>query len=359
MIEINFYLFLAICELIVIFLIIVIVQSIFLKKYRPYYMANTRPELFLRKYLQHLINLSRQHGNSLQKKAAEGDPSAVLNRQHMAARLNWLILERDFAFTSTPDSTYWEDINIRIKQMLKRWHEIEFIKEPPDLKAINLALDTPDLDSLDFDNADIDEAAKTQIASLKKKVLALSGFESMYREMETAYKTLETSYDELNALVNQLQLESDKVAILKGIVERKEANEKNLADMMEEMENSKTRLNQELEQLEDAYIALEKQVEDASGQTHALQNSDNVDAQEIVNILNQQEAVLNELRGSLENLNVKPEQKQQLVTQADSIEKNNKEINHSMQMLELERERLNEEVKQLQEMQEDKVEMEE
>lgn len=363
MFEINFYLFLAICELIIILLTTVIIQAIFLRKYRPYYMANTRPELFLRKYLQHLISLSRQYGNSLQKAASDGDPTAVLHRQHMAARLNWLIMERDFTTTTKPDNKYWQDISLRIKNMLKRWHEVEFIKEPPDIKTINLALDTPDLETLDFENADIDAAAKTQIASLKKQLIAISAYEPMYREMQSAYKTLEDSYNELNNLVNQLQLESDKVTILKGIVQRKEANENNLAAMMEEMEKSKERLNQELEQLEDAYFELEKQISNTQPRSEIqqrsdiLKNSNNIDAKEIVNILNQQEAVLNDLRSTLDKLNVQPEQKQKLTNQADSIEKNNREINHSMQMLELERERLTEEVKQLQDMQVDKVEI--
>jgi len=350
MITLNFYLFLAICEIALILLIIAIVQTKFLIKYRPYYLANTTPEILLRKYIQFLIKVSRKYGNSLQKAAADGDTSANKYRQNMAARINWLILERDFAISvKSFNERYWEDLNQRIKNMLKRWEEVEFIKAPPDIEKITLTVDNSGLDEIDFENADIDQMVKDQIQTLTKQVEASSKYESMFKDMEMAYKTLESSYDELNELVDSLKLSEDQVAILKGIVKRKEDNEKNLNDMLKEVENSKTRLNEELSQLEDAYMKLQKQVSDEQeSPKNQDKMSNGIDAHEMVQILNQQEDVLNELKETLTKLNVNPEQREELDNHTDSIEKSNKEINHCMQMIELERERLAEEVEHLQ-----------
>ena len=349
MITLNFYLFLAICEVAVILLVVAVVQTRLMLKYRPYYMVNTQPELFLKKYIQYLIKVSRNYGHSLQEVAEQGDTSANKYRQNMAARINWLVLERDFAITTSFNERYWQDINKRIKNMLKRWEEVEFITAPPDINTINLAMDDPQIDDIDFENADIDQLAKNQILSLTKRVHALKQYESMFHDMEMAYNTLEASYNELNELLDSSKLNEDQIKILKGIVQRKENNEKSLNQMLQEVESSKSRLHDELKQLEDAYMALEQQITEnktESAKPSATGNS--IDAQEMVQVLNQQEEVLNELRETLSKLNIDPEQREELDNHADSMEKNNNEINHCMQMIELERERLAEEVEHLQ-----------
>jgi len=324
-------------------IIIVIVQGIFLKKYRPYYMANTRPELFLRKYIQYLIKHTQKFAKKFEKPANDGDEIAIKTRQNMTARLNWLVLERDFTTTTNPDIRYWEDINSRIQDMLAHWKEIEFIKEPPDIEVITLAIDGAPED-FDYEKTDIDQAVKDQITALKKKVFAMSGYESMYKELEMAYKTQEASYEELVRSMRDLKVEASEAEKLKQIIAEQEENEKNLTAMMSEIENSKERLNEELNQLEGALEALESD----SSSPNILKTSKNPDAQEMLEILNQQEAILAEFRKTLKTLNMKPSQQQKVDDHTDKMEKSHKEINHSMQMLELERERLAEEVQQMQ-----------
>jgi len=342
MMEISFYLFLAMCELMLILVIIIGVQAVFLKKYRPYFMANTRPELFLRKYIQYLIKHTQKFAKGFEKSSEDGDEIAIKTRQNMAARLNWLVLERDFAATTRPDIRYWEDINTRIRDMLTHWKEVEYIKEPPDIEMVKLTIDGKPED-FDFENANIDENVKKQIQSLKKKASAVSSYESMYNEMEMAYQTLEASYKELRDSVSDLKMDAGETEKLKAIIAAQEANESSLNDMMTEMENSKERLHQELAQLEDAFEELETNSLNSS----ILKNSENIDAQEMLTILEQQQTLFSDFRKTLNTLNMKPAQQEKVDIHTDKMQKTHKEINHSMQMLELERERLEEEVKML------------
>ena len=340
--EISFYLFLGMCEVMLILVIIIGVQAVFLKKYRPYFMANTRPEMFLRKYIQYLIKHTQKFAKGFNKSAKNGDETAIKTQQHMTARLNWLVLERDFATTTSPDIRYWEDINTRIKDMLAHWKEVEYIKEPPDVELIELAIEGKPED-FDFDNANLDEDVKKQIANLKKKASATSSYESMYKEMEMAYKTLEASYKELRDSVSDLKVDSGETEKLKTIIAAQEANEESLNAMMTEMEESKERLHAELAQLEDAFVELES----TSLNSSILKNSDNIDAQEMLAILEQQQTLFSDFRKTLNSLNMKPSQQQKVDDHTDKMQKTHKEINHSMQMLELERERLEEEVRML------------
>jgi len=345
MIELNFYFFLAVLELLVVLVIIVLVQGFFLKKYRPYFMANTRPELFLRKYIQRLIKQTQKFAKPFSKSAAEGDDTAIKTQQHMTARLNWLVLERDFAVTTEPDIRYWEDLNNRIKSMLKEWKEVEIIKEPPELKVVKLAIDS-NVDDIDFENMDIDQAAKDEITALKARNQTLSSYEQMYKEMDLAYRTLEESYNELKNGFDGVELEAKEAEKLRKIIEQQEANEANLNAMIEEVEKSKERLNEELEQLEEAYGALEQEAVHTSG--NALKSGDSPDAKEIRGFLNKQEEMLGNLSKTLSKINLKPAQQDKVDKHTDDIKKTNKEINHCLQMLELERERLAEELEHLQ-----------
>lgn len=344
MIKMNFLVFLSVLEVTFIVMVIAVIQAFLIKKYRPYYLANTRPELVLRKYIQRLINLTRKFGAGFEKAAADGDQSAYRTRQNMTARLNWLVLERDFASTVHPDIRYWEDINKRIKEMLSKWKEVEIIKEPPDLEIIRLGLDGGE-NSGSSSSTGTSPEAKAEIASLKKRIFAMSGYEQMYKEMDLAYQTLDDTYNDLKKSLKDLELEAGEAEKLRDMLKQQEAQEASLGAMMDEMEASKQRLNEELEQLEQAYGALEEE----ANFTNVLKHSENPDAQEIVEILNQQEQLLDSLKGAVDDLKIKPEEKQNLNEFTEKIEQSNKEINHSMQMLELERERLAEEVNQLQE----------
>ena len=344
MMKISFFLFLGMLEFMLILAIIIGIQFFFLKKYRPYFLANTKPEMFLRKYIQYLIKHTRKFAKGFTKAAENGDEIAIQTRQNMTARLNWLILERDFAITAKPDIRYWEDINTRIQDMLSHWKEIKIIKEPPDLATIELALD--DLsDEIDFDNLDIDEAVKQKIAELTKKANASSRYESMYNEMEIAYQTLEGSYVDLRDSVSNLKLEAEEAEKLKAIVAEQEANQQSLNAMMEEIEKSKERLNEELHQLEDAFETLETAGPIVNDQI--LSDSNNIDANEMVAILDKQKKLFSDFKKTLNALNMKPAQKQKVDEQTDEMQKTHKDINYSMQMLELARERLEIEVDQL------------
>ena len=344
MITMNFLLFLSILEVTFLVMVVAVIQGLFIKKYRPYYMANTQPHLFLRKYIQRLIKQTRKFASGFEELAESGDKEAYKTRQNMTARLNWLVLERDFATTTDPDIRYWEDLNKRIKEMLTKWKEVEIIKEPPELEIIRLAIDGDD-GSDGSGSGEASAEAKAEIKSLKKRIFAMSGYESMYKEMEMAYNTLDSTYNELKDTLKGLELEAGEAEKLREVLKQQEAQEESLNAMMDEMEASKARLSDELQQLEEAYGALEDEVV----HTNVLSHSDNPDAQEIVQILNEQESLLAGLKDVVENLKIKPEEKDDLNEFTDNIERSNKEINHSMQMLELERERLSEEVQQLQE----------
>ena len=345
MLKLNFYLFVGVLEVIVILLIITIIQGFFIKKYRPYFMANTKPELFLRKYLQRLIRQTKHFAKQFSKPAAEGDNSAFKTQQHMTARLNWLVLERDFAITHEPDNKYWEDINNRIKRMLVEWKEIELIKEPPELQIVKLAIDSGDYE-LDLDNIDLDEAVRDEIKTLKQRISSLSSYEKMYNDMDLAYRTLDQSYNELKTGLNALELEAKEAKKLRRLVEQQEANEANLNAMLDEVEKSKNRLNEELEQLGEAYEALEHEAMEG---LNTLKTSDNIEAKDILVALQKQEDILKSLKKTLNNISMKPSQKDKVDKHTDDISKSNKEINHCMQMLELERERLADELAQMQE----------
>ena len=348
MIKVNFYLFLAVCESIFILIVIAVIQGIAIKKYRPYFMANTRPNQFLQKYLQRLIRQTQNFAKSFTKKANDGEATAIKARQHMTARLNWLVLERDFASTLKPDIRYWEDLNFRIKNMLSEWKEIELIKEPPEVSIVKLALQD-DPEEFDYETADVEQAVKDQIDALKKRIAALSAYESMNKEMDMAYRTLENSYEELKESMNQLQLEAKEAEKLRNILKDQEEKTKSLAEKMKEIEHSKERLNQELEQLENAYVALEDESSKTSkGDTAELKENANADAKEILETLDKQEKILADLKKALRAVTMKPSQQKRVEEHTENISKTNKEINHSMQMLELERERLADEVKQLQ-----------
>jgi len=355
MMQMNFLVFLSLMEITFILLVIVIVQALFIRKYRPYYLANTQPHHFLRKYIQRLIGQTREFAADFEKPAENGDLSAYRTRQNMTARLNWLILERDFATTTDPDIRYWEHINKRIREMLKKWKEIEIIKEPPDIEVIKLALDGAKGSGTNSSNASggSSEEDKQKIADLKKKVLAMSGYESMYNEMDVAYQTLESTYEDLKSSLKDLELEAGEAEKLRDLLKQQEAQEASLDAMMSEMEATKERLSQELEQLEQAYGALEEEVTqtDALGSgdyPNALSRSENPDAQEIVAILTEQEQLLSGLKDSIETLKISSGEKEEVNKFTGKIEQSNKDISHSMQMLELERERLVEEVNQLQ-----------
>lgn len=340
----NLYFFLGLLEITLIAIIVAVVQAVYLKKYRPYYMANTRPELFLRKYLQRLIAQTKRFAKQFHKGAKEGDNSSIKKTQRMTARLNWLVLERDFAITAHPDTAYWDDINVRIEDMLKNWKEVEYIKEPPDIEIINLALDDNPED-FDFENANLDVDVQEQIAQLKKKAKAASSYKKMYQEMEMAYKTQEDSYVELKKYVNELKLEAQEAENLRKIIAQQDANQQSINAMMAEIEQSKERLNQELHQLEEAYEALEGEV----GNSDILRNSANPNANELLEVLHVQQKVLSDLKRTLKGLKMKPTQAQKVEDHTNKIERANREIGHNMQMLELERERLEQEVKMFQE----------
>jgi len=331
------------CEIMLVLLIANILQAIYLTKYRPYYLANTRPELFLKKYIQYLIKHTQKFAKGFNKPAEEGDETAIETLQHMTARLNWLVLEREFVTTINPDIRYWEDINIRIGNMLKNWKEVKFITEPPEVAAIKLAINGNPVD-FDFENADIDQSVKDHISALKKKVYTMSRYQSMYNEMEAAYQTLEASYKDLRSTVVDLKVEVEEAEKLKSIIAEHEAADASLEAMLAEIENSKERLNEELNQLEDAYVELER----GTGNISALQNSDNPDAQEMVAILDQQKTIFEAFKKTLDTLNLKPAQKEKIESHATEMSKTHNEINHSMQMLEIERERLEDEVKMMQ-----------
>ncbi|HFE39373.1 MAG TPA: hypothetical protein ENK06_13325 [Gammaproteobacteria bacterium] len=216
MMDINFYLFLAMCELILVLFITIIIQSFYLLKYRPYFIANTKPELTLKKYLQRLIYHTQKFSKGLEKSIKNGDAIAIQTCQQLNARLNWLVLERDNVTTVNFDIRYWENLNNHINKMLAHWKEAEYIQEPPDIAKIQLMINGHK-ENFDYENADVAQSIKDQISALKQKIETMSKYEILYKEANIEYKTLQQSYADLLDIVNEFNLETSDANKLKAI----------------------------------------------------------------------------------------------------------------------------------------------
>ena len=117
MIELNIYLFFVLLEVLFALLVIIAVLIKRIRKYKPHYEANTSPQEYFKRYLSTAIKFTRGYAQQINTEAENGDKLAIKRQKYMVARLNWLVLERDFITTTKPIKSYWDDINFRIGKM--------------------------------------------------------------------------------------------------------------------------------------------------------------------------------------------------------------------------------------------------
>ena len=333
------------------------------RKYKPYYEHGTKPEDFHKRYLQQSIDHTRDYAHSLQKAADSGDENAIETQKLLVARLNWLNLEQDFVSTEKPDAGYWRRLNTKIRSLLKRWELAKFIEHPPDesivasvvkgstqepnaAKGVDLAADS----SVGGDKALVeftsDADLEKQVEALKKQVRNLASYKDLYFTQQHAYKEMAEAYTELKTALKSMETEAENAAKLRELLASHEQNEEIMEQQIQEMEARQERLNAELEQLEAVFNAqLEeeerKQAEKDATESVMLMGEETQNIQEIIE---QQSSAVRNLKARILGLNTDPDTRLQLEEQIEDIERGNQELQTCLQMLELERDRLSNEL---------------
>ncbi|MDH5232086.1 MAG: hypothetical protein OEY38_18635 [Gammaproteobacteria bacterium] len=385
MIELDKYLLYSILETIALLLVWVIFLLSRVKKYKPYYLANKEPLDFLRKHIDFTLHVTREHARSLNHDADQGEAKAIIMRRHLVARLNWLVLERDFLTVEEPDEMYWHDMDHRIDRLLSNWEMVGFIEERPDDKNIKQTLsDTPHLaknSESDF-LPDLPEAVEkdsqatlAKIDYLERKLAEMAGFQDMYLGLKNTFDNLSNSYRQLKHDIADINLEAEQAKILRGILKQHEINERTLSQEMQEIEKGKDRLRDELGQLEGAYnkleqehIELQHELEEISAEdldedmgehnelVHRALDNDGLSEEDIMalkEVMEQQNLLISSFKSEINSLNVGKYVQKKLETFATEIFRKNAEIQTCMTMLDMERERLAIELETVKDLNED------
>ena len=380
-VEIKLYMLLGIFEVLVVMLIVVFVLYRKVKLYKPHYQANTSPVDYIKQYYNKVLDHTRKYANKLAPDAAQGDPSALKKRKTMVARLNWLVLEKDFISIEYPNSSFWDDISFRIQKMLKRWEEIAFIDGPPNDDVVTRILeDNPEeentakggkffdeegTEEFDPERGDIsragpqgltNEALKRRVQYLEKQIRKLGSYKTLYYGLQNTYEGMQKSYKALKRTINDMQLSAEDAEKLKGAIAEHEAAEAKLKQQMDQMDAAKERMNQELHQLEDAYVKLEeehfeqqaKMAPTFSAELTALRDGETSD--DLISyqeLFDHHDNILREFRGFLHALELDTDTKLEIDEHSENLEKNKEEIKTCVSVLEMERDRLNKELKSL------------
>lgn len=363
MVELNLWVVLTVIEALIILVLLSVFLYLRMKKYKPYFLANTQPEDFIRKYLRKTIEQTRRHAKSLQSRADDGDRVAIKEQQNMVARLNWLILERDFVTATKPSTTFWGNISARIKKLLKRWTEVGFIDGPPDRQQISQATAGVEHEHGDgarhtainkVDGNDHERELKSRISYLEKQVQKLASYKQLFYGLQSTYDSVVKSYKEMKHQVFDMEFEVADKEKLKNLLEQQEASQHDMEDQMKQMQAQQERLNAELEQLEAAYNAQMEEHEHSlaastTAPAEALVNAPSAqqitqNMEQIQDIIDNQGIVLRELKATMHTLNIDMETKIQLDERTSELEQNNSELATCIQMLDMERERLHQEL---------------
>ena len=380
-VEIKLYMLLGIFEVLVVLLIVVFVLYRKVKLYKPHYQANTSPVDYIKRYYNKVLDHTRKYANKLAPDAVQGDPTALKKRKSMVARLNWLVLEKDFISIEYPNNSYWDDISFRIQKMLKRWEEIAFIDGPPNDDAVTRILEeNPDGESsaqgeeiideegkeeYDPEKGDIsragpqgltNEALKRRVQYLEKQIRKLGSYKTLYYGLQKTYEGMQKSYKALKRTINDMQLSAEDAEKLKNAIAEHEASEAKLKQEMDKMDAAKERMNQELHQLEDAYVKLEEEhfeqqaqmAPTFSAELTALKDGEASD--ELISyqeLFDHHDNVLREFRGFLHSLELDTDTKLEIDDHSENLEKTKEEIKTCVSVLEMERDRLNKELKSL------------
>ncbi len=320
------------------------------KKYKPFYDHGTNPEEFHKRYLQQSLSLTRDYAHSLNKAASNGDPKAIKAQQLLVARMNWLTLEKDFVFIGKPSETYWQHLSKKIQSLLKRWEMAQFIDRQPDEKIVAAVVNSDDIEpgasgEPAKDTANDDGILHKQIAALKKQVHNLSDYKELYFTQQNAYREMSDAYKQLKSALNSLEMEAENAAKLRELLASHEQNEEIMEQQIKEMEARQERLSAELEQLEAVFNA---QLEE-SEHSNSDELSESVmlmgeETQNIQEIIDQQNSAVNKLKAKILGMNTDPDTRLKLEEHLAEIERGNQELQTCIQMLELERDRLSNEL---------------
>jgi len=373
MIELNFYVFLVILESTAILALLAGFLYWRVRKYKPFFDLKQNPDLFLKKYFKNIIKATKSYATSLNNAAEEGDEKAKKHRQSMVARLNWLELEHDFVERNKPNIKFWKKLNKRISCVLKRWQLAGIIQKLPDEQTINsiLAPPTPSIEDensfefdanpgkeniLDIGDDDQDptpigdsldndsEGDKKRITQLEKKVRNLSSYKALYLGLQNNYNEILTANKNLKKNIFSLEFDAANTEKLTSLFNKHDAQQQTLEDKMNNLEGDKERLRDELEQLEAAY-QLQLETNNIATQQNPPDEEDLINVQEIID---DQDTVIRELKAKLLSIELEQKAKESLDNITEEFEKNNREISTCFQMLEMERERLQDEVSVLQ-----------
>ena len=381
-VEIKLYLLLGIAEVLVVLLIVAFILYRKVKLYKPHYQANTSPVDYVKRYYNKALDHTRKYAAKLAPDASKGDPAALKKRKSMVARLNWLVLEKDFVSFEYPNASFWDDINFRIQKMLKRWEEIAFIDAPPSDDVVTRILDEDGEGASDKDDGEeyldeegtqeydpergdisksgpqglTNEALKRRVSYLEKQVRKLGSYKTLYYGLQNSYEGMQKSYKALKRTISDMQLNSEDAEKLKQAIADHEASENKLKQQMDQMDAAKDRMSQELNQLEDAYVKLEEehfeqqaqQAPTFSADLTAL--NDGESSEELISyqeLFDHHDNILREFRGYLHSLELDTDTKLEIDEHSENLEKNKEEIKTCVSVLEMERDRLNTELKTL------------
>jgi len=369
MIELDTYLLLTILEAITILGLLAGFLYFRVKKYKPFFEANKHPDTFLKTYLEETIGRTKKYAISLEAAAEKGDTDAKEHRQSMVARLNWLELEKEFVKRKKIEPSFWVKLNTKINKLLNRWQSNGLIEVLPDETTINgiLTEETTTTDSSDpkppsaeqddntyanqkntitFDEGD-SKQLKARIKELEKQVRNLSSYKALFLGLQNTYNAMVNSYKELKRSLFDLNLNADESEELKEILNEHEDKQHELESKMKNLEGDKERLKAELEQLEAAYLM--QQQEQLAKAQEQQKHKEELELVNIQEMIDNQDMVIRELKATLHALPLDTETKLAIDETTAEFERNHREIGTCVQMLEMERERLAEEVNGLQE----------
>ncbi len=365
MIELNIYLFFVLLEVLFALLVIIAVLIKRIKKYKPHYEANTSPQEYFKKYLLTAIKFTRGYAQQINTEAENGEKLAIKRQKYMVARLNWLVLERDFITTTKPIKSYWDDINFRIGKMLTRWTEAGFINELPDGEIVTRSLRADGNDRLEGTGRDSREKEsapsleenklRERIKYLEKQVIQLSSYKTLFEGLQKTYDGLRESYKNLKEAIQGLELSSEDAERLKQIINDHESAETVLDSKLKEMEEQQNRLNQELQQLEAAFVTLEsEQQETEEKRKQELEKMSALQAEQqktdlniSIEVVDNLEVSIRELRGAINAVEMDTDAKLELDDQVQSLGIQTQEIKTCFKTLEMENERIQQQINEL------------
>lgn len=387
MIELNVYLFYTLIEVIAVLVVLLVIQFILIRKYKPHYQANADPDRFIRRYLDKVISHTRDYARSLGKKAQAGSGWALKAQQNLVARLNWLVLEKDFIINRPPDDGYWRDLVRHIDRMLDNWDLVGFISDRPSQEAITITLkhevvasdsngpavlgdDFPDLPAeVSGDHIprekhediieDLESKYKGRIDYLERQVHQLDSYKQMFYGLQDTYNNISGAYRKMKQQLFDLEIETDKMDQLKSIIQNHEVHEKTMSAQIHEIEDSKDRMEKELRQLEMAYNELLDETHDQrfaisdseldttidahqTTQTELPVSQENADT--LSDIMGNQGIIIREIRTALYEMDIDIDAKLALEEKLDTLDKYNREFVTVIKVLDDERKRLTDEL---------------